>query len=63
MGFKYHKNDSTVYDALRERGNESHAIRWARKLYSYFDHSNPAEENPSTTVFLLIEELNRFKKQ
>ncbi|NOZ36010.1 MAG: RloB domain-containing protein [Chlorobi bacterium] len=38
------------------------AIKNAREVYESFDpaHSNPAQEESSTTVFKLVEELNKF---
>lgn len=56
LGRPYAKNDPRMYDTLKDR--QPQAIRFARKLLeSYPDHS-PEKDNPSTTVHLLVEELN-----
>ncbi len=60
LGFKYVKNSKEMYEILKEKGNQSNAIKNATKLYNLYDHHKPAKENPSTTVFQLIEELNKF---
>lgn len=36
------------------------AIRRAKRIYDQFDHKHPAEEESSTTVFRLVEEILRF---
>ncbi|MCC5918486.1 MAG: RloB domain-containing protein [Cryomorphaceae bacterium] len=36
------------------------AIERARKIYNTYDHKNPANEESSTTVFRLVEELLRY---
>jgi hypothetical protein len=36
------------------------AIRRAKKIYSEFEHNNPAAEESSTTVFQLVEEILRY---
>lgn len=37
------------------------AIERARRIYRTYDHKNPAEEESSTTVFKLVEELLRHR--
>jgi hypothetical protein len=47
-----------MYDKLRER--QSIAIRNAEKLLANYDRPNPEQDNPSTTVHLLVQALNMF---
>jgi hypothetical protein len=54
----YRKNDPTMYARLVKR--QADAIAHAERLYEQYDHSDPAGENPSTTVHLLVKELKRF---
>jgi len=58
IGRKYRKNDPDMYEQLRTRQPE--AIRNAKKLLAQYYPTNPASDNPSTTVFKLVEELNKF---
>ncbi len=37
------------------------AIERAKKIYNRLDHKNPGKEESSTTVFKLVEELNKYK--
>lgn len=60
LGEKYQKKSDSMYELLKKRGDQMQAIRWAKDLYEHYDHKNPAQENPSTTVFELVEELNKF---
>jgi len=55
---KYRKNRDDMYDLLRSR--QADAMRNAKRLLEQYNPSNPALDNPSTTVHLLVEELNRF---
>lgn len=55
---KYEKNSETIYEELLElQGN---AIRNAKRLYASYSPCNPERDNPSTTVFELVEALNKF---
>jgi len=36
------------------------AIKNAKRLLAQYNPPNPEEDNPSTTVFELVEELNKF---
>ncbi len=58
----YRKNDSDMYEKLRTKGNQEQAIKWAKKLHEHFQESDtpPANSNPCTTIYELIEELNKF---
>jgi hypothetical protein len=58
MDKPYQKNSSTIYDDLLER--QEVAIRNARQLLQQYKLPNPIVDNPSTTVHLLVAELNRF---
>jgi len=56
---RYRKNNPNMYELLFEKQND--AISRAKKLYnSYSNHNKPAANKPSTTIHLLVEQLNRF---
>lgn len=55
---KYEKNSKTIYEDLETI--QPQAIKNAEKLLEQYNPPNPADDNPSTTVHLLVEELNRF---
>jgi hypothetical protein len=61
IGRPYQKNAVDMYDLLAELGDQNQAIAWAKKLHNIFlGQGIPASRsNPCTTVYLLIEELNR----
>lgn len=63
LGSSYQKNDPDIYKILADRGNQDNAIKWAKQIYDSWPKRNPAEENPSTAVFKLVEELNKFKEK
>ncbi|MCD4785849.1 MAG: RloB family protein [Candidatus Eremiobacteraeota bacterium] len=52
---EYEKNDKKILKLLEDKIET--AIRHSSKLYSQYDHKNPAKDNPSTTVHLLVEKL------
>jgi hypothetical protein len=58
LGYEYKKNSEKIYEELESR--QSDAIRNARKLLEQYEPPNPERDNPSTTVHLLVEQLNRF---
>ena len=58
LGHPYKKNSTSTFDELLDRQPE--AIRNAERLLAQYQPSNPANDNPSTTVHLLVQELNRF---
>jgi hypothetical protein len=60
LGKKYQKNSDTIYDELRNR--QVTAIRNAEKLLASYNPSNPGQDNPSTTVHLLVKELIQSEK-
>ena len=53
----YQKNDSNIWSILEEKGDISMAIRRARELSERYSQNSPAQENPVTHVFRLVEEL------
>lgn len=55
LGKKYEKNSQTIYDDLLDKQNT--AIRNAKKLMEQYKPSKPEQDNPSTTVHLLVEQL------
>ncbi len=59
LGKKYEKNSARMYETLRHM--QPQAIRHAQRLYEQRT-SSPANDNPSTTVFMLVEELNKYLK-
>jgi hypothetical protein len=63
LGFKYGKESevsSSMFNSLLN--HQIDAIRNAKLIYDSFDpqHANPANEESSTTVFKLVEELNKY---
>ena len=58
LQFKYEKNSEHMYDLLESK--QPTAIRNAEKLLKEYSEFTPEKNNPSTTVHLLIKELNRF---
>lgn len=57
LGHPYKKNSLTTYDELL--GKQAHAIRYAKRLLENYEPSRPEQDDPSTTVHLLVEELNK----
>ncbi|MEG3850604.1 RloB family protein [Microcoleus sp. herbarium19] len=58
LGHKYQKNSKTIYEKLKDK--QENAIKNAKRLLKEYDRPNPESDNPSTTVHLLVEELNSF---
>jgi hypothetical protein len=58
MSKKYKKNDSNIYQRLNTK--QQIAINNAKKLRHSYVPCNPEKDNPSTTVYLLVEALNKF---
>lgn len=58
MGKKYKKNDPSMYDSLIDL--QPTAIRNAAKLLNEYPTPNPEKDNPSTTVHILVQELNKY---
>lgn len=60
LGARYQKNSVSMYKELESK--QLDAIRNAEHLLATHDHRSPANENPSTTVHLLVQELNKFRR-
>jgi disulfide oxidoreductase YuzD len=60
LGETYRKNDELMYRKLTALGDETIAIRNA-KLLCQNAPLPPSSANPCTTVYLLVEELNKYK--
>ena len=60
LGFPYQKN-VCIYHRLIDRQGE--ALRNAIKLLQEYQFDDPARNDPSTGVHLLVEELNRFSPE
>lgn len=58
LEFTYEKNNPIMYEKLI--GRQKDAIRNARRLLAQYNPVNPNNDNPSTTVFELVEYLNQF---
>jgi len=54
-----------IYDRLEHDGKASqqNAIRHAERLFEAHAHLPPSSKNPCTTVFVLVNELNKYLKQ
>jgi len=57
LGHKYKKNSETMYKELEDKQHT--AIQNATKLLENYDPVMTGNYNPSTTVHLLVEELNK----
>ena len=58
LGHKYQKNSQEIYDEIKSR--QAKAIKNAENLLNQYSPTKPGHDNPSTTVHLLVKELNRF---
>ncbi|MDF5725463.1 MAG: RloB family protein [Rhizonema sp. PD37] len=58
FGWKYQKNSETIYEELYKK--QSIAIKNAENLLKQYTPHIPAQDNPATTVHLLVQELNKF---
>ena len=58
LGHKYEKNSESMYAEIYKR--QPDAIRNAKRLLAQYNPTNPVSDNPSTTVHLLVEQLNRL---
>jgi hypothetical protein len=58
LGHEYKKNSETIYEELKDK--QENAIKNAERLLKEYTCPNPESDNPSTTVHLLVEELNSF---
>lgn len=55
---RYEKNSDTIYEEIENL--QPTAIRNAKTLLKQYNPCNPESDNPSTTVHLLVEALNKF---
>ncbi|RLD05201.1 MAG: RloB domain-containing protein [Chloroflexi bacterium] len=58
LGHPYKKNSKTIFDELYAKQKD--AINNAKRLLDEYQSRNPATDNPSTTVHLLVEQLNQL---
>ena len=58
LGFEYEKNSESMYDILLDKQQD--AIKNSIRLLKENNAHSPARNNPSTTVHLLVQELNKF---
>lgn len=58
LGDSYQKNSGNMYEKLQK--NQATAIKNAEKLLKEYDVIDPTNNNPSTTVHLLVQELNQY---
>ena len=58
LGYEYQKNSESIYNKIINR--QTTAIKNAENLFKQYNSPNPARDNPSTTVHLLVQELNKF---
>lgn len=56
--FKYVKNSQNMYETLLAFGNQEQATKWAQSLLDLNNTQDYAKQNPCTTVFELVNELN-----
>lgn len=57
----YIKNLTNIYEILKTYGNEVEAIENAKKLLTNYNNNiSDADKKPATTVYLLVEELNKL---
>ena len=59
LGQKYLKNSKDMYNLIK--GKESNAIENAKRLIKSYSQDEPAENNPSTNVYELVELLNKYQ--
>lgn len=60
LGRAYAKNSTAMYDGLLAQ--QPLAIANARRLLALYDPWRPAQDDPSTTVHHLVEELNKHRR-
>ena len=60
LGFEYRKNHPDMYSILKNR--QALAIKYAENLLAQYEPCDPANDNPSTTVHLLVQELNKHAR-
>lgn len=61
LGYTYTKNSTDMYDDLQARQDE--AMQHAQRLLNEYETwQQPVERDPSTTVHLLVAELNKHRR-
>ncbi|MCC6182609.1 MAG: RloB domain-containing protein [Bacteroidia bacterium] len=64
VGYHYEKNSTEMYSLLQQYGDQNAAIRNAKRLErTYMGRRNYANQNPCTTVYQLVEELENLKER
>lgn len=58
LGFPYKKNDPYMYDHLHSF--QEAAIQNAINLLNSYANHSPVDDNPSTSVHILVQELNKY---
>jgi len=58
LGHKYIKKSETIYDEIINR--QPIAIQNAERLLKQYNPKNPVSDKPSTTVHLLVDQLNQL---
>ncbi len=58
LGYTYQKNSERMYEEILSKQED--AIRNAERLERNYNPPNPSIDNPSTTVNLLVRELNKY---
>lgn len=58
LGKKYAKNSETIYEELLEK--QMTAIKNAENLLNSYEPHIPCKDNPCTTVYKLVQALNKF---
>lgn len=63
MGRTYAKNAPDMYQVLSQKGKQSKAISFSKRLHQdvVTAHTPPSRANPCTTVYALVETLNGFR--
>ena len=61
LGHSYAKNSETMFAELE--GRIADAVRHAERLLAQYNPPNPANDNPSTTVHLLVDQLLRYARE
>ena len=61
LGFKYEKQNPRMFDILFSK--QTAAVRNAVMLLESYNNPNPEKDKPSTTVHLLVIELNKWLQQ
>jgi hypothetical protein len=60
LGTRYAKNSEDMFGRLEAK--QADAIRNAERLLSQYPTPNPEQDNPSTTVHLLVIELTKHRR-